>query len=73
MKKISIEAYELTREEVQKLEEGQRIIVYDPLFLTYREDISGKKCIANYKHVRKDLIYITLSDIKNMKFKEELK
>ena len=69
MKQISITAYELSREEVQKMEPEQNIIIYDPMFKTVNTDFTGKGCIANHKHVRKDLIYLSLDDKDNIKFK----
>ena len=69
MKQISITAYELSREEVQKMEDLQSIIVYDPIFRRYTSDDTGKNCIANHKHARNDLIYISLDDKEHIKFK----
>ena len=70
MKQISITAYELSREEVIKMEPEQIILVYDPVLHLVSSDYTGKECIANHKHVRKDLIYLSLSQKEEIKFKE---
>ena len=69
MKELAIKAYELSREEVQNMEDGQQVLVYNPISRNYMVDYTGKKCIACFKHAERSLIYLSLDDKENIKFK----
>lgn len=71
MKELAIKAYELTREEVQNMDDGQQVLVYNPETKYISTDETGEYCIANYKHAKKCLIYISLDEKQNIKFKGE--
>ena len=57
MKRIEVELWELTKDEVKELPEGIEVLVYNSLIDHYFIERSGKECIANYKYASDKLVY----------------
>lgn len=69
MKEIAVALWELSRDEVKRLDESMQVLVYNKLTQVYFLEYATKKCIANYKYATDNLVYFTFEE---PKFKEEV-